>query len=377
MAVDEAVEKFMFSEDYDLTTQLKSWISINPSYGCIWDCAYCIQEKDLFFSTRGKKVVNKFSVDDVVTEIMTNPRITSKSPLTFFNFSDPFLPHNTKALREILIELDDRRFTNIVGLISRTYADAKTQDVIAGLKNLRPVVLVSYAGYEDKRIEDAPTSKRVQLLKDFHEKGVKTILYLRPLVKEWIREGQFEEVRDKVGDYIDGVIMSGFRLTPEIAEKIKRKGLVVPKTKNYTNKYFPSEIQQKVLEVFNGVAPVFRYTSCGVSAVMGVPDYNAHSKFFEFTQKEHYETCPLPCTPEQKKICDSYTIPSDKEIRKVIDVINPDIKFHVKNGAIILDDNIKLSKEEITFIRHNTKAHVDYEDRDHHVDNVVGMKIKH
>ena len=41
---------YLYSQEYNLTSQLKSWMAINPGFGCIWDCAYCIQHKDKFFN---------------------------------------------------------------------------------------------------------------------------------------------------------------------------------------------------------------------------------------------------------------------------------------------------------------------------------------
>ena len=113
--------------------------------------------------------------------------------------------------------------------------------------------------------------------------NIPILLYHRPLVKEWIQEGQLERVRDEVGDSIDGVVMSGLRLTPEIIEKIKKRGLVVPYVPNHKNKFFPKDIQEKVISLYEGIAPVYRYTSCGVSATLQIPDYNAHMGFLKYT----------------------------------------------------------------------------------------------
>ena len=82
--------KYEYSNPFTLTTQLKSWMALNLNFGCVWDCAYCIQHKDEFFSNSNyQKINNMFEPEEVVSEIMANPRITSRTPLTLYNFSDP------------------------------------------------------------------------------------------------------------------------------------------------------------------------------------------------------------------------------------------------------------------------------------------------
>ena len=278
-------------------------------------------------------------------------------------------------MRQILENLDDRGFNNIVGMITRTYADSKTLDTIQNLKNLRPIVLVTYAGYEDRAIESAPASPRIRLLKELKNRGIKNILYLRPMVQEWVKEGQIQRVRDEIGEYIDGVVMSGIRLTPEIIHKIESRDIIVPHVTNHTNKYFPQELQNSVIEIFRGVTPVHRYTSCGVSTAMGIPDFNAHLGFFKKTQGADYSSCPLPCSSGQSKICSECNTPSVKKIASLLKKINlNDVKFTEINGTIEL--NHEVSKYDLTFLRHNTSCHFDYADNEHHVDQVAGLDVK-
>jgi len=376
-------KKYEHSEDFSLLTQLKSWIAVNPSYGCIWDCAYCIQHKDEFFNegnykkiTRAKHDGEEYSPEDVVGELMVSPRVTAKSPLVFYNFSDPFLPQNTKNLMSILKELDERKFTNPSGLITRTYVGDNVLDELASLENLRRIVLVSYAGYQDKRIESAPNKQRVALIKKLNSRNIPVLLYLRPIVREWVEENQFSRLRDEVGDYVDGVIMSGLRLTPEIINKIVGRGLTIPNVPNHTNKFFPKDLQDEVRSVFNGVVPVYRYTSCGVSSILGMPDYNDHSGFFRETAGIKIDECKLPCTENQIKMCSTRKKPEEKRVRGLLDRIGLcEVGFEIKDSGVIIVDR-KISSEERTFIRHNTSCHVDFEGNTHYIDKGISMGVK-
>lgn len=372
-------KEYNYSNDFQLATQLKSWMAINPSYGCIWDCAYCIQHKDIFFDMSEYKQVNHIKVngqtivpEDVVSEILINPRINSETPLALYNFSDPFLPQNTSGLISILEELDERELKNPVGLITRTFVGDKILDKIADLHNLKPIVLVSYAGYENKNIELAPNSKRRDLIIKLNEREIPVLQYMRPMVQEWVEDGQIERTRDKLGEYVDGVIMSGIRLTPEIISKIENKNLLVPFVPNHTNKFFPKELQDQIIEAYQGVAPVYRYTSCGVSATLGMPDYNAHFDFLKRTGKISSDECPLPCKDGQNKICHKQTILETEEskVKVLLSKIGmDDLDFKIESsGQVIFEKEIP--KEDRTFLRHNLLRHIDYKDNIHHVDQI-------
>jgi len=372
----EDLEKYQYSNEFHLAIQLKSWMAINPSIGCLWNCAYCIQHKDTFFNNLGPGKIKKiYSPKETISELLKNSRITSKTPLTFYNFSDPFLPHNTKDLKTILLELDNKKFQNIVGFITKTLPDIETLEVIAGLNYLRPLVLVSYAGYQNKQLESAPIGQRINLLEELKKRGIPTLQYLRPIAREWLETDHFKKTRDSVKGLIDGVVMSGIRITPEIAKNIQSRGLQVPKVNNYLNKFFPKEIQEEIIEAYRDISPVYRYTSCGVSAIFGLPDYNAHLGFFRETQNSQFYQCPLPCNNKQKGICSSCKNPSQSEVRGLLNKIGlEETKFKIKPSGMISIDR-ETNKEDLTFLRHNTLAHVDYENHTHHIDQVGGMEI--
>ncbi|MBU3907350.1 MAG: radical SAM protein [Nanoarchaeota archaeon] len=379
----ENTEKsYAYSNDFQISTQMKSWMAINPSYGCPWDCVYCIQHKDKFFDMSQYRKVHKVKIEgelctpeDIVTEIMINPRITSRTPIVLYNFTDPFLPQNTRDLENTLSLLDKRKFTNIIGLITRTFADTDTLDVIADLKYLRPIVMVSYAGYDNVEIERGPLNKRIELVKELKDRKIKTLQYLRPIAKEWLEEDQFKKARDAIGHLVDGVVMSGIRLTPEIIAKINARRLPVPEVTNFTNKFFPKDLQEKIMEIYQGFAPVYRYTSCAVSSTFGVPDYNAHLGFFKETQNKEFVVCPLPCNGDQTKICNNISFDESRFKSLLKRIGHPDLKFaRTTSGAIMLDK--ELSKYDLSFLRHNTSCHIDYIGNKHHIDQVINMEVQ-
>jgi DNA repair photolyase len=81
-------ETYNYSNPFQIVAQMKSGVAINPSFGCMWDCSYCIQHKDEFYNNAAPRQVHKarntqgdiITPEDIVSEIMVNPRITSRTP---------------------------------------------------------------------------------------------------------------------------------------------------------------------------------------------------------------------------------------------------------------------------------------------------------
>ncbi len=60
----ESQEKsYNYSNEFQIATQMKSWMAINLSFGCPLDCAYCIQHKDRFFDTSSYRRVHKAKIE--------------------------------------------------------------------------------------------------------------------------------------------------------------------------------------------------------------------------------------------------------------------------------------------------------------------------
>ncbi|MBU0536694.1 MAG: radical SAM protein, partial [Nanoarchaeota archaeon] len=211
-------KEFKHSVGYDPIKFMNTWTSINPSYGCIWDCGYCVQEKDSWYVGNG--VVKEYSPQMTIDMIVGHSMITKEQPLAMYNFSDPFLPQNQKDLVEILKGLEKKKYHNIVGLITKTLPEKSTLKAIKKLRRLRPVVIVSYANLPDG-IERAPAKNRVELIKRSSDMGIPTLVYMRPLVKEWVTEKSVEQFAKQVTPYADGIIISGLMYTNEIKDKLE------------------------------------------------------------------------------------------------------------------------------------------------------------
>jgi len=339
-------KKFEQHSDYELFLPGKSWLFANPSHGCPLECSYCIEKKDSWFQN---KITHLYSSEQTIEEILKSPKVMKdKSPLTFYNFSDPFLPGNKEGLISILEKLDSFGWENKVGLISKVNPGGKYLEKLSNLNNLKIGIFVSYANL-NPGLEKVSSESRIELMKDSKNKGLKTIAYVRPLVRKWITTDRIYELGDQISGKIDAIALSGIRLTPEIIEALKDKDLPIPEVETYVNKKRDNDLfweTTKILREKTNV-PVFWHTSCAMSYVFNTPDYNSH----DIREKIKKEECGFPCIDVQREICDSRkTNSSDQEVKDIINRLGKDISFEREGQKIILGGS-ELTREDVSFVR--------------------------
>ncbi|MCX6707789.1 MAG: radical SAM protein [Candidatus Woesearchaeota archaeon] len=345
--------KYKHSTDYNVIKHLNSWTSINPSYGCVWDCAYCVQEKDNWYVRNG--IVKEFSPKRTLDAIVNDKFISKgQQPLALFNFSDPFLPQNREDLVEILQGLDKMKYHNIVGLITKTLPDKSTLKAVKNLKNLKPVVIVSYANLMPKDVERASKEKRVELIKMSSKIGIPTLVYMRPLVKEWISEKSIEEFADNVTPYADGIVISGLIYTDEIKQKLAKRRVPLPDMSPNGEKhldYGTLETAKRVILSVKKDMPIFTSTSCGVSYVYGIPCYNGYGALR--ARESGKGCCKHTCYEKQRDVCmDSYKL-SGRAFKHMMEHLSIEhIDFDIRKGYVDLYGDVSWLNQ--LYLRHNT-----------------------
>jgi DNA repair photolyase len=338
-------ERFKHSLDYELITPGKSWMFVNPSHGCPIGCGYCVEQKDDWFQG---KITQVYTGEQTISAMKRSPLIIKdRSPLTFFNYSDPMLPSNYDNLIGILETLDRDGWRNKVGLITKFHPGHKKIKRLGDLKNLNIAMFVSYSnfikGLEPENLD------RVGLMRTAHELGIKTIGYVRPVVEEWIPLRNVEELSHQTGEYVNAYVLSGIRLTREIESALIQRGLPVPHVKNRTNKHNDGKFMNAVMKIIRDITgkPVFQHTSCGMSYLFREPDYNSH----DIREKSAHGSCPFMCVPQQEKRChDRKCKTTDEEIQGLIDLLGKNISFERHGSVIELKGDC--GKKDVSFIRH-------------------------
>ena len=340
-------KKFEHHTDYDLLMAGKSWIFANPTTGCTLDCSYCVEQKDSWFK---KEITPIYTADESIEQIKNSPLVLKdKTPLTFYNFSDPFLKANKGDLMKILEALDEDGWTNKVGLISKVHPSVDYLGQLSELKNLKTGLFVSYANLK-RGVEKAPAQPRIDMMRDAKYLGIPTVAYARPLVSEWTSEGRLVELAHQIKGNTDAVVLSGLRLTKEIVDSLKAHNVEVPKLKTFTNKEKDKGLFNKATKIISDIAevPVFWHTSCAMSYLHGEPDYNSHDIREQLTK----DSCEFPCVESQRGVCSSRELgTSDEELENIVDRLGKGLKYRRDGNTIYLNGG-DVNLEDVSFVRH-------------------------
>jgi DNA repair photolyase len=290
----------------------KSGLSLNHIQGCPLDCAYCIRHTYGLWDARVPKALmsDADAVEELVGHRYFQPHVT---PLQLFNrATDPFLPVVRPHTFAVLEDLDGRGLRNHVLVITRTRMKPGDVDRLNALRNLKVTLLFTYSGIEDKKIEPYPShvaAESLRLMSAPQGRKYRTILYWRPLVP-----GLNDSPAHLDGAYFlarsaDATVFTGLFYRDEIAAYYRANGLPEPYDDTARRKVLPETLERRVLAAFDSHTPLFRKTSCAVSFVHGLPDYNGHVGIVELC-----DICPV----RQLDLCHSaHRMPSVAQLHEV------------------------------------------------------------
>jgi len=281
----------------DIVEQTTSWLVVNPMMGCSLGCEYCFRFKWDPTESPYEKTPTSQSIRNLLEHELFVPDITPLSANV--SSTDSLLPKVKKSTFAIIKHLDDAGYKNIFGLITKLRLKKEDLNFIAKLKHLRIVVLISYAEIP-KKIEPISINGRIDNLKALKELNIPTILYFRPLVKGWNDSiDKIEKVLTIGNKYANAIAIGGLRMSPEIKANLIKKGINVPNMDSFHPKTLDPEIENKIIKChkkLNIKIPLFKHTSCAVSNIFKMRNYN---NLFLNPDLNCIETCP----DYQKSIC--------------------------------------------------------------------------
>lgn len=291
----------------DLMYFFTSYLGINPAHGCNLGCGYCVLEKD---HPVPDKVVKDATANFTLDTILNSDNVTKTNPLAFYNLSDPFLKQNIDDLMFILEGLESHGYQNPVVLITklnpeRVKPDARILQRIAEFKNIKPVIMVTYANVP-REIEPVSKSGRLELMARSKELGIAVVQYGRPLWEEWTPMNKVKEMVRETADKVDAVVISGVVVSDAIKAKLKTRNTPIPSWDNNKGRYLDSAYRDRVIHEYKRANPdlgVFINSSCGISAALKIPHYMGYQWHFKRVYNNDY--CPRPCSAQQRDICHS------------------------------------------------------------------------
>ncbi len=258
----------------------KSGLSLNHIQGCPLDCAYCIRHTYGLWDQRTPKALmtDARAVEELVSHRYFQPHVT---PVQVFNrATDPFLPAVRPHTFGVLENLDARGLRNHVLIITRHQMKPSDIDRLNALRHLKVTLLFTYSGIDDRRIQPYPSSvaaDSLRLTSAPAQRRYRTILYWRPLVPGLNDSCEHLDRAYALARHADATVFTGLFYRDEIAAYYRASGLPEPYGETARRKIMPETLERRVLAAFDASTPLFRKTSCAVSFVHGLPDYNGHT----------------------------------------------------------------------------------------------------
>lgn len=294
----------------------KSGLSLNHIQGCPLDCAYCIRHTYGLWDQRQPRALmsDAEAVEQLVSHRYFRPHVT---PLQLFNrATDPFLPQINHHTFAVLEDLDGRGLRNHLLVITRCRLSRSDCERLAAISHLRLTLLFTYSGIYDQRIEPYPSKVAAASLKvasQFAPRPYRTVLYWRPLVPGLNDSAGHLTGAAALSAVADATVFTGLFFRDEIAAYYQANSLPPPYEETARRKIMPETLERRVLTAFQeqGGGPLFRKTSCAVSYVHGLPDYNGHVGIAELC-----DICPVA---QIKRCQGAHRVPTATQLQAAAD----------------------------------------------------------
>ncbi|WP_245976033.1 hypothetical protein [Amycolatopsis palatopharyngis] len=177
-------------------------------------------------------------------------------------------------------------------------------------------LLFTYSGIADPGIEPYPSrvaATSLKLMSAPLRRKYRTILYWRPLVPGLNDGDEHLAAAFELSEHADATVFTGLFYRDQIAEYYKANGLSEPYDGTARRKIVPETLERRVLDTFSSSAALFRKTSCAVSYVHNLPDYNGH-----YGIRELCDICPL----SQLEVCSmAHQVPTAEDIQQAARVL--------------------------------------------------------
>lgn len=325
----------------------KSWIALNNYVGCDLGCKYCI------LSVRQILSNEICSPKDLLKQLSNYKYFKpGKSFLTVNNYSDPLIG-KTKAFTFKTLELLDKmKFTNVIGIITKAEISEEDMCFFNTLRYLKVHFFISIS-LLPQFIEPVSINWRLNTLRLLEKNNYPTILYFRPIIQGYNSNIETFKKIISIGRNVDAIVISGIKLPNPVINSLKKNKIDISKCdidpdhkKLSINEY---DTFLKQVKLSNCNTPVFRKTSCAISYLNGIKDYNSNFVKNEFCSR---------CIYKQQIIClDNKNTPNLREIEEKLKYINIDCDYLIENQKLILS-NCELTLEEETFLKHQLKMKI-------------------
>jgi DNA repair photolyase len=326
-----------------------TWISLDPISGCPYHCSYCVLRHG---GNCGKAPQRLTTAKTAVGKLYEYPLfVKNVSPLTIGSETDIFNKKNIQYLYQILNELNKRKCSNPISLVTKSPLSEQVLEKLKEYSSLTIIFFLSFSGL-GKRFE--PGLNESNIKKNFvlvKKCDFKSVHYWRPLIPPLIHDaGLMREIIDFVKDYSEASVIIGLKLHPELNRILQSEGKVqIPKKlMNRTGEWLEEATIKKLYASAEKTCPgypLYRHASCALAKTLHRPNHTA-------TVYKENICHGCNCPPNQRTICEKAKIrPSGNRIDAVMKPLGRTVRFSCIAEEIVIHDDI--TQEEFSYLLHN------------------------
>lgn len=319
---------------------LKSYFSINSYIGCTINCGYCFLAPIKIVPMRPIKVIDELKlVDDMINDKYFK---VNKTVISLNNRTDPFISKEVKCSTFKLLDIMDKKgLKNIVTITTKGLLTKNDSKILDNYENIKIVIIVTYNGIP-KEIQPIDSSIQEQTMKNIANCTNVILLHQFRPIMFGINDDEktIKKILAFSKKYCDATIYQGIRVNNYIKNRLMERNY------EYTGKFdIHKQKSQSVDNIFLNIKKadksyqIFEHTSCALSYIFQIPDYNIHYEKYD-------------CT----KICANYYICQNKDIERnyileleleKIGIYSP---WKLVENLLIIDGS--LTDEQKSYIKH-------------------------
>lgn len=320
---------------------LKSYYSINSFVGCAINCAYCFLAPIKIVPMQPVRTIDETAL---INAMIQDPLfIPDRTVLSLNNRTDPFISPQVKESTFQLLELlEERRLNNIVTITTKGTLTKYDAERLASFKHINVVIIVTFNGLP-LTIQPIDCSAQIETMKNVYGSGKIWLVHqFRPIIPGYNdSESVIREIVLYAKQYCDCSVYQGIRVNQKIADRLEARSY-------HHNGSFDvhkqkSERTDEVFRLLQKEDPAYRifdHTSCALSYLFQLSDYNLH-----YLKRNCAQDCPQYLT------CHSSCSNLPENLKTELQKIGVTAPFQLEDDLLTIHGTV--TDEQKSFIKHN------------------------
>lgn len=320
---------------------LKSYYSVNSYVGCSVNCAYCFLAPIRIVPMRPLRVMGE---EALVQAVLLDPLfVPGRTILSLNNRTDPFVEPQVKESTFRLIETFDRAACKNTITIT-TKGLLTSQDVLRldSFQHVRIAVIVTFNGLP-LSIQPIAQSVQMETMKNVSaSERISLIQQFRPIIHGYNDEEKIiKETLTYAKKHCACSVYQGLRISEKISARLERRGYhhvggydIHKQKSSETDRIF------RQLQAEDPCYRIFDHTSCALSYLLHMPDYNLH-----YEKRDCVPDCP------QYDVCHASEPQPPQDLEASLRRIGITAAARIVGKTLVIDGS--LSDGQKSFIKHN------------------------